>query len=350
VQERNLYFNVSLSFPIKLVIGPLKETWERTYRLADELIQRLPGRLRTLYFLGNSRSYPLTLPRDFRENAPSWFGENKNRVSLIRPILEENKDFKGMLIVVSSHAPVDLNDWQDTEIIKKTLFVRLSSESFGDDLNEVDAKLGTSRIMEAINNPATRIFIQGEGFVPIRWEIEPNTETEVSYTDGLFKLTISPPEERIEVHLKCLARKSPLLFIEREKGQIEGISGEMEHPFFDEPEWQEIPEEIRPVVEAGISKKNFACPQCGSLHRYDTLICPQGDLILRGLPTTYLLFTKEKYLPLSDRYAYLLKDGLSLITRDGSLYKLHDDGWKYIKKIEPYERVDDGLWALFHRI
>jgi len=351
VQERNIFFDVSLSFPIKLVIEPREEAWASLYKVADGLIRCLFGRLMTLYFLGNSKSYSFTTLNDFRENAPFWFSKNKNRVSLIRPILEENRNFKGMLIVISSQPPVDLDDWKDTDIIKKTLFVRLSKEPFSDELelNEVDAELGTNQIMNAIGNPVTRIFIQGKGFVPIRWEIDPKTETNVFYTDSLFKLTISnPPQGGIELHLKYLAQEPPLLFIEREKGQTECISGEEEQSYFDEPEWKEIPKKIRKIVEAGISRKDFTCPQCGSLHTYNTLICPQKDLILRGLPATCLLLTKEKYLSLSDQYAYPLKD--SIITKYGEIYKWKNKKWKYIKEVEPYEKVNNGLWALLHRI
>lgn len=57
----------------------------------------------------------------------------------------------------------------------------------------------------------------------------------------------------------------------------------------------------------------------------------------------------EEYISLTHVHAYPLEDG-KIITSEGKIYRLKDDGWEYLKDVEPYERVADDLFGLFYKI
>jgi len=140
--------------------------------------------------------------------------------------------------------------------------------------------------------------------------------------------------------------------MKRLKGDCEIINGKEEFPWFAEPSWDEIPEDLKSVVAAGILKTDYKCPQCNGIHRYDTLICPQGDIILKGIPlNTCILFNNDGYfLCLRERYAYSLRNNQRVVTKEGNIYDWETDRWVFLHKIKAYEEIDNGVWALFHRI
>lgn len=349
----DLYFNVSFSIPLIIVLEPSEEGWERIYRIADGLVQGLPGRIGELHFLGGTRRYPVSVPRDFRDHIPRWFHENRGRVALIGSILERlaREGFRGMVVAVCTGPPIDLEDWIDTEPLERVLFVNLGEEAFAGDCSTIDGRLGIERMIDALDNPPLEISVEGAGFVPLCWEVHPERKAEVVCEDGGFRLKIPPSEERLELHLKALCGElPPSLHIKRARGQSEMIRGKEELPWFHESRWVDLPETLKPVVEAGISKGEYLCPQCHERHRYNTYICPEGDMVLKGMPLgTCLLFTREKVLPLSERYAHPLRDGQRIVTREGDLYERMDKGWTHLGRIDPFDEVDDGVWGLFHR-
>lgn len=353
----NLYFNLSLSTPLALVLEPSEDndTWKKIHSIADKLIQSLPGRIEGIYFLGNTKCYPVPAPGDFRNHSPEWFNKNKGRVSLIGPILErlEKKDFKGTLAVICTASPVDADDWIRTEVRKRILFVRTQTHPFNIGFNEVYGLPGTGPVVEALENHPEEITVKGPGFVPVRWEIDPKMEVSVVYQDGSFRLKIIPDGERMELHIKAICGEIlPSLFIERVRGDAQShVAAKEEQPWFKEPEWKAIPQDIMPVIKAGLEKGDYTCPQCGREHRYNTLLCPEGDLVLRGMPLdTFLVFKNGTFLTLSELYALPLRDKTKIIIREGDMYEWQGGEWVSIGRARPFDEVDDGVWGLFYGI
>lgn len=350
----DLQFRVGLSIPLVLVLEPSEDTWDRVYSIGDGLVQSLPGRIEQLYFLGNVQNYSVAIPRDFRDRIPGWFSENKGRVTLIGPILEklEREGYSGMVVIICTMPPVDVGDWLDTAVIDRTIFVRVGEKHFDADLKQVDSSLPLERIIEAFDSPAYEISVEGLGFCPLWYKTEPEMAVHIIYEQGGFSLKIPSPDRRLDLHLKALCpRGAPSLSIKRRNGWNEVIRGEREHPRFNAPEWEEIPESVRPVIAAGITRTSYLCTYCGAQHDSETFLCPQGDMILRGMPlNTCLLLTKKKYFPLTSWYAYPLNRGSMIITRKGELYRLNDGQWNPLHRVNPFEEIDDGLWGLFHHI
>jgi len=349
----DLCFKVNFSAPIALVLERSETIWERIYKVTEGLIRSLPGRIAGLYFLGNTRRYPISIPRDFTDHIPGWFMENKGRVTLINPILETLKKdgFKGMVVVIAAKLPVDIDDWLDTEVFEQILFVRMAEESFGEPYNEIDGSARIDSIMDVLENPVREVFVAGKGFAPICYEVNPADRIKISYEDSEFRLKIPPHGEKLEIHLKALSEGIPRLHMIRERGAEEIVAGKEEAAWFCKQQWQRIPEKLKPVIEAGISKGYYRCPQCDEDHKYDVLFCPYGDIVLKGIPlNTCVLFTGENYLPLSEWYAYPLGNGRKLITREGNIYDWETGEWIFSHPVSLYERIDNGVWGLYHRI
>lgn len=339
----DLYFDINLSLPIVIVLFPAEDQndWNAIYYEARDLIESLAGRINSLFFLGSNNRYPIRNPRDFSDNGPNWYNENRGRASLLRPVVEQiGSEFNGSIAIITSLLPIDIDDWRDTEYWGRMAFIRIGQRAFGE-------------VIEALDNPVEKIYIAGEGFVPLCFVTDQNSRSEVVWDEGNFRLTISPSTQSFSYHIKALCPESPpSLYIKREKGPIQNIKAYQENqPWFQFPEWRNIDERIAPVIRAGILKREFTCSQCGSSHSYETFICPKGDVILKGMPlSTCILFKENQYLSLTDCFAYPLSNHNKVITKDGKLYELNGSKWNFIKEIAPYEEVDDGMWGLFHRI
>jgi|GEM_PF-2028110 len=443
----DIYFDAGFSIDVILVLESLEDSWKRIYKISSELVQSLPGRIMGLYFMGKADRYPISTYRDFNDKAPGWFKDNINRVSLINPIFEalERDGFDGAIVVICAGRIIDINDWDDTDILSRTLVARITDEylfswndipgnngrlieflkqNFGvdwvktakiekiddgkaievsyeknyislklnnekteaylkidngatekfmakmeneklniyaritdepfqhksDNMKTVDIKSRTESdlIKKNLENPIVEVCIKGKGFVPLCCSI--NGKVEAIYKNGNFKLKITTEEERLKLHLKAVGIEPPLFNIKRIKGNVKVIKGKKENSCF-EPMWKEIPENLKPLVKAGISRNEYVCPQCNKNHRWDVLICPQGDIILKGFPlNTCTLFTKERYLSLTDYYGYPLRSNQRIITREGNLYEWKDDKWERLNIPILYTEIDDEMWGLYHRI
>jgi len=350
----NLRFDVSFSVPVVIIIEPSLEVWEQAYGKVYEVLDVIYGRLEKIYFLGNKTPYFVPTPREFRDRAPVWFGENRDRVNLIGPILEqlEKAQFRGMLLVFCAALPVDLEDWDPSDLRQRIRFVRTVGDASRSPDREMAMDAPPAFIVEGLDNPVKRLAIKGEGFVPLRVDFAPKGKAELHYSDGAFELVLPFREGRFQCHLQGLCKQSPpLLHIEREKGPVAAMEGTQEPPWFDEPRWEKIPEPVRPVLEAGIAKSDFVCPQCRRPHGHDTVLCPEGDVILQGMPrNTPMIFRKWDYLALYELFAYPLQGGERIITSQGKIYDWKEREWRFAGDVSSYAEVDHAVWGLFIRV
>jgi hypothetical protein len=353
MQEGSFYFSANLESPIALVLQPssLIENWQKIFNLGRELINKFPGKINEIFFLGNRQPYQILIPSDYEAQVPGWYSRNKGRISLITPIIEtlHKENFKGMMVVISFQEPIDFYDWEGTEVFKQ--IIRLNP----------DEPIDWEDVQERLDNPVKDCFIKSPGFVPLRFEFEdkgvvPEREkVKVLKEKGSFVLQLPTSIKSIQFHIESLFLKPPLLFIKRENETEEVIRGSEELPWFEKIQWQNVPENVAIVVKAGILKQGFKCPQCGEEHNYNVLKCPSGGIILRGIPTqTTVLFKEEngsfKYFPLIEHFAYPLMDKRKIVTNEGEIYEWDEERWCFIKKLSSYEEVEKNVWALFHRI
>jgi len=354
--EVDLYFELSFSVPVCLVLEADEYTRDIVSQAASSLIQRLPGRLKGVYFLGNPFRYHVLLHRDFPENAPHWFRENLGRVSLLNPVLEslEKEGWQqGVVIVLCSRPPVDVEDWLGTPLGERIVFVRMGDTSLGQGINEMPFSVGVDAILAGIHNPPLDIKVKGPGFFPLKASCEPKDTKPslVCNAEGLSLNLSTAGEVDLSIHIKALCTGEPELVVKRQRGQEERIKGSRERSWFSKERWSPLSDEIKEVVSAGIEQRGFVCSLCGEEHDFDTVMCPQGGLVLSGIPlNTTVIFTREGFLALYDSIAYPLMDGKRVLTEDGRLFEWKGREWIFLRSIEPYEEVEDGKWALFHSL
>jgi len=338
---KDIYFNVNFSSSVTIILEPSEEKWDKIYGNCLSFIMNLPGRVNKIYFLGNKREYQIFIPQDFEMNGTGWFRENIKRPCLIGGILENllNEGGRGMIVVIFSKEIIDIKDWENSEIFERMVFVNVNEEKLTN--------------FQRFENPVEKIYIRGKGFFPLVYKMKPeNIKSFVEYRDGEFTIKINGNLENLEGHLKVICSdENPKLFIKRSKGSPEEIILKDENPWFNNPEWISIPEDLIEVINAGIMKKEYRCPICGKNHRYDRLLCPEGGSILKGFPHNKTILIKRKeYLPLSDWIAFPLKNNERVITDEGIIYDWKDGRWERKKMIDLYEEVDDEIWGIFHRI
>lgn len=351
----NFYCEVSFAVPAVLVVEPSEDNWKDILRVSTEIIDALPGRVRRLYFLGRNERYPVRTQGDIRKGGPGWIKENAGRPLLINPVLEDlgGEDFNGVILLLSSKLPIDLDDWEDTDIIERIIFIDMGSGEIYGKYNVVNLSDVSVQIPSLVKNDPLEVFVSGDGFAPVCYSIESCKSSSVLFEEGKFVIKIEPSSENLKIHLAaiCDDNSYPELNIKRQKSfKIEKIAFKPENPWFKE-KWNKIPDNLRSIIRSCISSEHFICPQCKRKHESDTLTCPEGGPILRGLPVGgCLIFSEDEYFFLMESSSYPLGNS-RLLTGNGKIYKLNDEClWEYLKDLEPYERVDDGLWGLLYRI
>lgn len=370
----NLHYTLRYAAPLVLVLEAAPDRWQMIYNLATALMERLPGRCQKLYFLGNRNPYPVALARDLREQAPAWYSANCGRVSCVGPLIEtlEQEGYAGQILIIANQCPVDLEDVRQTPVtphrdaqvpwahdaqerppqllLANVSVMPFTTAPFTTAIEQVDGQHGIERVLSALEDPPRALQITAPGFVPLGYDLREGGRAQVHETNGEFRLDIIPSGERLDLHLRAIAEISPVLTVRRDKGGVTQVSGAAEAPWWRALLWQPLPEQLRPIVEAGIAGRAFCCPQCGESHPYDCLVCPRGDVILQGLPlNTCLLLSREGWRSLADGYAHPL-GGERLLIRTGRIYTQHDGRWLPMHVLQPYEQVDDDLWALFHTL
>jgi hypothetical protein len=351
--KQELRFELSFVQPVVLALEPSADAWPAIDALALALLQGLPGRLERIYFLGNRVPYRVILPKDFREQSPAWFNSNRGRVSCIGPLLEdlERERWNGRVVVITSQAPVDIDDWMDSAMQPALLLARTGGSAFAVEVEQVDGSQSAGAVLARIDDPPERLELMGPGFAPLRYQLREGGTATVRYADDAFALAIKPRGERLNLRVQELTAEPPTLTLWRKSGRLECLAGQPEPIPTPPPDWQPLAQTAQAVVAAGIARQPFQCMQCGADHPYTTVLCPQGGPILRGIPlNSCVLFKDVAYLALTERFAYELADGERLITCDGMLYDWRDDRWNPLHRIEPYEEIDDGVWGLFHQL
>lgn len=361
IQIRHCCYNVNLTPPMALALEADAENWASVCARAEELIRALPGRMGSLYFLGNRKEYKVLVAGDFSRHAHDWLDENKDRASLLAPIEEAlgGEAFPGRIFVLASRLPVDAVDLTGAPHRDKYLFAQLGGAPWTDEaaaeLDWLDASRGAAPILAALKNPAREIVVAGRGFAPLRWHGGAGCEASAEFApgEGAFRLLIRPSiEGAVKFHIMALAADDeiPAMRIAREKGGIDVISGAEEPQWFDPPAWTPIPEAIRPILDAMLAGKDFECPQCGARHKSGTFLCPEGDIILKGFPLNVgILVANGHYFPLKDYYAHPLSR--ALVAGDGRIYVYQNAAWVPVgDPSKLIQKVEDDVWYILHRI
>ena len=89
----------------------------------------------------------------------------------------EQSHYRGRIAVIGSTLPIDWEDWWDSEIMQRTIFISTaedSTEAFPQTgLNVVQSHVGVNRMVAELENPVKNVVVKGKGFMPIQFDITP---------------------------------------------------------------------------------------------------------------------------------------------------------------------------------
>ncbi len=141
-------------------------------------------------------------------------------------------------------------------MLSQLIFVRLGMETFPGDLTVLDSRQGFNQILAAAD-PPVEVWVSGEGFCPVQYALHPGGEVRASFQNGTFRLDISPRHTTRHLHLKALCGKT----LPADTCAVSGVIRRLlwsqeEHPWFSEPTWEKLPEDLRPVITPMIQENN----------------------------------------------------------------------------------------------
>jgi len=245
--------------------------------LAAAVLGGLPATIqRQLFFLGNPEPYPQA---DLQRFAVRWFEENRRRVSIVAPVFEALGDDIASVVIIGCGRIYDLEDWEGTPILDRTLLVRV-----GDSLQAPPGRLeelaspAPEEILSRLCDPVARVEISGSGFMPIFWD---NRGYRLEVASGRATLGAARLETyRVRVAFLILDGERLTVRSRRESGR------EVLEQF--PPTGAELPPatagelgpEERAVFRDASQGRSFRCPRCRKEHPADTLRCIEGSVIL----------------------------------------------------------------------
>jgi len=353
-----LRFEVKLSDSLVVVLEPRTEGWKKINGCTSKLFDDLQGMLDSVYFGGSSKQYP-TL--DYLESAPAWLDRHKNRPFLINPIFEhlEKSGHQGMIAVVCTQPPLDLEDWLDTSLLERTVFIRFCGEHLSTCTNEIDGAMGISSvdIQKTFRQQILSITVEAKGLMPLRCEIIGDDKQKMPrlVTCGSeYRITPvkSSMTKHMTIHLEAYSLETPRLKISMDKGDDIYIEGVTDKWFFD------VSQEKRPIPAKLVNKfaalkegKSLPCEACQEDHEPGVWSCPEKrTTILQDIPPkTVILCMGNDYLHLSNWFAFPLVREQKVITSDGTIRSLSNDGkWLQTGTIKNGTRFNDDIWGFYH--
>ncbi|MCL4487061.1 MAG: hypothetical protein M1570_02885 [Chloroflexi bacterium] len=251
--------------------------WDAIVGLARAVFGALPVRIeRDLYFLANPNPYSSA---DFSTHAAQWAHENRRRASLIGPNFATLHTDEAKIVVLGSGTVYDLEDWADTAVLDRTLFV-----SFGDPLRggveggEEIAVPSATELARRIDDPILSVEISGPGFMPFTWD---NHEYELAMQGERISL-VSHKADDCQVSLGFLAPELTDVAFTATHSSGRCIRGPLSQA---EPSQRRASGVRFSVAEAAAFEKAarhlpFDCPRCGGAHDWDVLRCLEVGSIL----------------------------------------------------------------------
>lgn len=353
-RHHSLRFEVNLSNTLVVVLEPRSERWEKIYECARELFATFPEMVDKVYFGGSSKSYPA---HDFRQSGPAWFNRHKDRPFLINPIFEEldKSGHQGMVAVVCSQPPLDLEDWLDTSLLERTIFIRFSEGQLSAFTNELDGSMGIPSvdIQKSFRQQILSVSVEAKGFMPLRCELEGGVKMGMPRmeTCGNDYRVDLPIKRSMTIHLEAYSLEAPRLKVTMDNGDDIFIEGILEKWFLDvAQEIRPIPAKLKEKFVALKEGRNLPCDACEEEHEPGVWFCPeQLTPILQDIPSRVILCMGSDYLHLSNWLAFPLARERKVITSDGRICSLSNDGkWLQTGTINNGTRFNDDCWGFYH--
>jgi len=329
---------------------------DRIIALVRQVISELPARIkRSLYFLGDSNSYDVGR---FDRQVSLWFN-NRKRVSLITPVykvLAEKGNLK--IAIIGSGKIYDIDDWQDSSLLKHTLLVSMDKTLQGDPPEFKEIMNPTPyNVCSFLHDPVKSIKVSGTGFMPTFWS---NSEYRLGLANGEASLTGTSLQD-YNLTLRFFSSGEVCTTINYASGReeithIQTIKQDEKHLCHE----VSLTRQEADIFKKVINKENFKCICCGEEYTWDTLYCKCNAVILGNLiyPSLqnhkgFVLFSKRKVGVYYRLYPYdVLRLNLGVVAiREGNRavvyhFDYSQEIWRENRTLATYEELGANEYAI----
>lgn len=348
-------FDVGLSDTLVVILEPNDETWEKVDNCTRTLLGCLAEMADALYFGGSPKKYNAL---NYEQSSSVWYNHHKGRPFLINPIFEKLREegHEGMLAIVCIQPPLDIEDWHDSSLLERTVFLNLGEQGISSCAAEIEAGGGLflEQLRTAFRRQVRSLVLAGPGFMPLRCQIDERQHGPVPTLEksgGACRLVL-PVESSMTVHLDCFALEPPLLQVLLESGEVLFIKSIEEQWFLENKgDWKPVPFALVPKFAALKAGRNIPCDACEEEHEPGTWYCPENrrPLFPRIPSRTVILCTGNHYMDLSEWLSYPIEAGSKVVSHDGAVCTLSRTGeWQQEDRVTYFKRFNDDVWGFYH--
>jgi len=244
---------------------------EAILQLARGVLDLLPAQVDpVLYFLGNPSPYQ---PAQLSTNAGIWFLENRKRASLVTPIFEQIAEPERVRIAIVGAGKVfDLEDWENTLHLQRTLLVRLGDSLQPRPVAKELASPAPTELVHWLHDPVQHVALSGPGFMPLGWS---NDSYQLVRCGAAFAL-VGENLSQWPVAIRFLADPPQDV-----RAQLQHASGTTDTLPLQPANSNDLPEppigrldaREQEAFDCAIHQQPFRCPSCGGECAWDLLRC-----------------------------------------------------------------------------
>lgn len=269
--------------------------WESIRSLTLELLDVLPmTRQARVFFLGNPEPFAAA---KFARQGRRWYQANSRRASIISPVLERlEKEVETTVVVLGAGKIFDWEDWQNTPLLQRTVFVRWGEASLTGGLSE-EWEPSLEQLRMRLDNPVMRVELPGQRWMPFFWDNDAyqwDGEKLVAERAKQFAVRVGylvGPKEQAD-NLPCQAVATLA------DGGKRPITLEPCHPPKTGSDWKVLAKAEAEVFRQCVREGKYRCPICGRGHPASQLRCEEEGLL--GTPIYRTLEGRRGFVLLRD--------------------------------------------------
>lgn len=244
-------------------------------RLTLDLLNVLPKtRQAQVFFLGNAE--PLAAA-EFARQGRRWYQANSGRASIISPVFERlQKEEDTTVVVLGAGKIFDLEDWRDTPLLQRTVFVRWGEAPLTGGLSE-EWEPSLEQLRMRLDNPITRVELPGRVGMPFFWD------NDAYQWEGDKLVAERAKKFAVRVGLLVAPKQAESLRYEGLVTLADGgkrlITLEPCDPPALASDWKVLTQEEGETFRQCVREGKYHCPICTREHGASELRCEEGGLL-----------------------------------------------------------------------
>lgn len=250
--------------------------WQKICSLTRDLLNTLPGATKVkIFFLGNAEPLAKT---QLERNMDLFYQKNRGRASIINPVFEQlEAEDETTILVLGAGRIFDAEDWRDTPLLQRTLFVRCGDQTLTGGLCH-EWEPGSEQLQSQLYNPVTRVVLSGQGLMPFFWN-------NAAYHLNDTMLTAEQAESyAVQVGFLSAREGQPEALATLANGATRLLPLQECEPPLLHYTWKAVSQQETEVFRQCQQQGNYRCPICGDEHPGTQLKCDQFKTRILGTP------------------------------------------------------------------